>query len=114
MPKPVSGGLAFVQLGVGGSVGAGHMCGRVSSGALYCWGYNPAGELGDGTLNADHFAPTPSDGRGLRGSLPRNGNFDCGRTAAGTAYCWGEGLSGQIGDGGGATRKVPNGSERRS
>ena len=42
VPAPVSGGLSFVQLSAGG----GHTCGVTPDGAVYCWGYNRAGQLG--------------------------------------------------------------------
>ena len=44
-PVPVSGGLTFARLIAGGQ----HTCGLTDSGALFCWGRNENGELGDGT-----------------------------------------------------------------
>jgi alpha-tubulin suppressor-like RCC1 family protein len=41
----VSGGIAFATL----VAGQNHVCGSVSSGAMYCWGSNQSGQLGDGT-----------------------------------------------------------------
>lgn len=49
---PVSGGLTFISLSAGGA----HTCGVTSNGAIYCWGSNSSGQLGDGTL-IDHGAP---------------------------------------------------------
>ena len=49
---PVSGGLTFVALSAGGA----HTCGVTSNGAIYCWGSNSSGQLGDGTL-IDRGAP---------------------------------------------------------
>jgi alpha-tubulin suppressor-like RCC1 family protein len=43
---PVSGGLTFVSLSAGGA----HTCGVTPDGAIYCWGSNSSGQLGDGTL----------------------------------------------------------------
>jgi alpha-tubulin suppressor-like RCC1 family protein len=38
-------GIAFVQIDAGDN----HTCGRTDRGAIYCWGRNDDGELGDGT-----------------------------------------------------------------
>jgi hypothetical protein len=52
-PAPVSGGLTFASI----SAGTQHTCGLTSSGALYCWGRNEEGELGDGT-DTNRAVPT--------------------------------------------------------
>ncbi len=44
-PIVVSGGLSFSSLATGWQ----HNCGITNTGAIYCWGYNGFGELGDGT-----------------------------------------------------------------
>ena len=36
----------FVEVAAEGA----HSCGRVTSGAVYCWGLNNSGQLGDGTF----------------------------------------------------------------
>jgi alpha-tubulin suppressor-like RCC1 family protein/uncharacterized protein YjdB len=50
---PVSGGLTFVSLSAGGS----HTCGVTPDGAIFCWGANASGQLGDGT-QTDRATPT--------------------------------------------------------
>jgi alpha-tubulin suppressor-like RCC1 family protein len=45
-PVAVSGGLSFAALTAGDT----HVCGITTSGQLYCWGGNAAGQLGDGTF----------------------------------------------------------------
>jgi Regulator of Chromosome Condensation (RCC1) repeat protein len=52
-PAPVSGGLTFASI----SAASQHTCGLTSSGALFCWGRNEDGELGDGT-GANRAVPT--------------------------------------------------------
>jgi len=56
-PVPVSGGLTFVSI----SAGSQHTCGLTSSGALFCWGRNEDGELGDGT-GTNRAVPTRVSG----------------------------------------------------
>jgi alpha-tubulin suppressor-like RCC1 family protein len=51
---PVSGGLTFLSIDAGWN----HTCGVTPSGAVYCWGSNEGGQLGDGTTT-DRFTPTP-------------------------------------------------------
>jgi alpha-tubulin suppressor-like RCC1 family protein len=53
-PVPVSGGLTFTQIAVGG----GHSCGLTSAGDLHCWGDNQFGQLGDGTTT-QRSTPVP-------------------------------------------------------
>ena len=43
-PVPVSGGLTFQSL----STGSNHTCGVTTDGAVYCWGLNMMGQLGNG------------------------------------------------------------------
>ena len=50
---PVGGGFTFVALSAGGS----HTCGVTPNGAIYCWGANATGQLGDGT-QTDRALPT--------------------------------------------------------
>jgi alpha-tubulin suppressor-like RCC1 family protein len=50
-PVPVSGGLGFTTLGLGGF----HTCGVTAGGIAYCWGYNATGQLGDGTTSNSYI-----------------------------------------------------------
>jgi alpha-tubulin suppressor-like RCC1 family protein len=59
-PVRVSGGLGFRQLGTGG---VGHTCGTTVTEVAYCWGFNVAGGLGDGTTT-DRLKP-----RAVAGSM---------------------------------------------
>jgi hypothetical protein len=51
-PLSVGGGIAFETVAVGNA----HTCGVGRDRALYCWGWNGAGQLGDGTTT-DQAAP---------------------------------------------------------
>jgi alpha-tubulin suppressor-like RCC1 family protein len=94
-PVPVVGGLRFRQVS-GGHV---HTCGVTLDNRAYCWGDNRDGALGDGTTTPVRLTPVPVVG-GLQFGLVRAGLFyACGLTRASVAYCWGNNLSGQLGDG---------------
>ena len=51
-PALVSGGLKFLSISAGGT----HTCGVTLDRAIYCWGANGSGQLGDGT-QTDRAAP---------------------------------------------------------
>jgi alpha-tubulin suppressor-like RCC1 family protein len=95
--------------GLGGliaSVASGydHSCAVTILGDAYCWGNNFFGQLGDGTF-VEKLIPVPVDG--LTGTGTRiafadeaaAGEFHtCIRTPSGAAYCWGDNISGQVGN----------------
>jgi alpha-tubulin suppressor-like RCC1 family protein len=95
-PRPVLGGRSFVQLSAAGE----HVCGRESSGNVYCWGIDYDGQNGNGV------SPNGAD------SLPllvlgghsfvhvEAGPFNtCGITSAGDMRCWGDNSFAQLGSG---------------
>lgn len=102
-PLPVSlpVGVNFTQLSTGGS----HACGLTAGGALYCWGSNSSGQLGDGTTTARGTPAQVSTPVGVTfarlarsvGSL--GADHSCAITTTGTLYCWGANGDGQLGDG---------------
>lgn len=97
VPQPVSG------LGTGGvaiTAGGDHSCALTSGGAAGCWGYNPNGQVGDGTFLFDRFTWVGVSGlSGGVGSIDTGIEHTCAVTLGGAALCWGLNSSGQIGDG---------------
>lgn len=97
-PTLVSGGLEFVSISAGGS----HTCGLTSSNEAYCWGLNDSGQLGDGSTT-NRPVPTRVSGNTLFQSVAAGtGPFNtasCGYGVDNVAYCWGYGVSGQVGNG---------------
>ncbi|MEU8664015.1 RCC1 domain-containing protein [Actinoplanes philippinensis] len=98
-------GVEFTQIAAGGA----HTCGLSSEGRAYCWGSSSLGEMGSG------------DGAGIR-SMPAavhapagvtftqvtaGSSFSCALASNLTAYCWGVGLSGQLGNGANRIQPTP-------
>jgi alpha-tubulin suppressor-like RCC1 family protein len=83
------------------SIGAGaaHTCAVKKDGALWCWGLNEHGQLGDGTTQ-DHSVPAPATAVDFAvAEVVGGADFSCARTAEGSAWCWGNNSEGQLGNG---------------
>ena len=93
-PEP----LQFLNIAAGSS----HGCGRVLSGAAYCWGDDSYGQLGNGAT-ADDSVPTEVVGGYIfNGDLAAGSNSTCGYVRGGgddTIYCWGDNTRGKLGNG---------------
>lgn len=86
-----------VALGTGAA--ANHQCAIATGGALFCWGSNSDGQLGDGTAT-DRNVPTyasavPSGMVQVVTGLEHS----CALDGEGVATCWGANDLGQLGDG---------------
>ena len=98
IPTAVTGSLTFSEL-VAGAV---HTCGLTTEGPAYCWGWNYSGQLGiaggTGDLAGIGSPVAVSGGLRLR-AITAGGGHTCGLLNDGTAVCWGNNSSGQLGDG---------------
>ena len=80
-----------------------HSCALVEDGSVKCWGWNYAGQLGDGTMED---SPQAVDVAGLPEgitSIAVGGSTSYALTAEGEVWAWGAGQNGQ-----GATGKLEN------
>ncbi|MBL4636245.1 MAG: hypothetical protein JKY56_20460 [Kofleriaceae bacterium] len=78
--------------------GLDHSCAATDD-AVYCWGLNARGELGDGTTSIRSF---PVQVSGLPPAtkveeLSAGDGFTCARTSGQELYCWGANLRGELG-----------------
>ncbi len=75
-----------------------HTCALTSRGAVYCWGDNDEGQLGDGTI-VDKDEPVRVVGSLKFKSITAGEEYTCALTSRGVAYCWGYNSTGQLGNG---------------
>ncbi|TLX15763.1 hypothetical protein [Rhizobium sp. MHM7A] len=89
------------------SAGAYHTCGVTNAGAAVCFGLNTYGGIGDNTTITRANGTTP-DGMGSGVSMINVGSYTtCAAKTDGSAWCWGLGSFGQIGDGFKLNRLLP-------
>ena len=93
---PVSAsGLSGVTVLSGGNF---HVCALLPDGAARCWGANASGQLGNGTSTFSS-TPTPQAVLGVSGAIgvAAGGAHSCALLANGSATCWGDNSSAQLG-----------------
>src|SRR5437879_184612 len=100
--------LTFTAVAAGGAGQGSHTCGVTTDGAIYCWGFNGRGQLGDGT-HTDRFVPTLVQGpAGVTfQAVSAGGQHTCAVASTGDAYCWGRNEFGRLGDGTAVDRTLP-------
>ena len=98
--------LTLAQLSAGGV----HTCGVTTSGAAFCWGSNSSGQLGGSAASQcepDYYGsgvPCSTTAVAVAGGLTfaavsARTSHTCGLTTGGAAYCWGDNVQGQLGNG---------------
>jgi alpha-tubulin suppressor-like RCC1 family protein len=82
------------------AAGGNHACGLSPSGAAFCWGKDDLFQLGNGDgLSLNSTTPIPVAGGTVFNSITAGQNHTCALTAGGSAFCWGDNSSGQLGAG---------------
>lgn len=83
------------------SAGVGHTCALTTQGEAYCWGKNEAGELGNGSIDEIGLhrigPPVKVHGGHRYQTIDAGDAVTCAVATNGRAYCWGEGVYGQLG-----------------
>jgi alpha-tubulin suppressor-like RCC1 family protein len=113
-------GTAEISASVGGVVGTArltvtpasvsewreHTCMVASTGAVWCWGRGPNGELGNGA-RVGSSVPFLVSLAGTVASVSTGVSHTCALLASGAVQCWGRGAEGQLGNGATSTRPTP-------
>ena len=89
-----------------------HVCAVLTNKTAQCWGFNSAGQLGDGTVSVRMLPVVVKNSAGtgaLTGvTLVALGDYyTCAVLSSHTAYCWGTNSKGQLGDGTTTNRRLP-------
>jgi alpha-tubulin suppressor-like RCC1 family protein len=81
--------------------GGGFACALLDDGDVRCWGSSAAGLVGDDGVEPTHSTTTPVPVPALDGVVQVSGEpmSACALRVDGTARCWGDNSSGQLGDG---------------
>lgn len=87
--------------------GLGHACAVTMDRTAWCWGWNPDGQLGDGTMGSPRPIPVAVPGLSHIAQLALGFHHSCARLDDGTARCWGSNSHGQLGDGTTVQRLTP-------
>src|SRR5262249_46222059 len=92
------------------ATGAYFTCARLMDGTLKCWGSNNAGQCSQPTSMADVLAPMVVAGLpNATIDVGAGSNHVCAITSDRSVLCWGQGTSGQLGNGMTTNRVVPSG-----
>ncbi len=89
------------------AVGHRHSCVVRKTGKVSCWGENELRQLGDGTTDRFAYAEGTSSPLATPSALPAGEGFSCALGKDATVQCWGDNVSGQLGDGTVTPRSQP-------
>ncbi|HZQ88756.1 MAG TPA: hypothetical protein VFA42_01975 [Gaiellaceae bacterium] len=87
---------------------ANHACALDVAGSVFCWGRGDHGQMGDGTYLERHAAgPVAQPRRAAKLFGGASGHWTLALSPDGSAFAWGRGEDGQLGDGGTVDRALP-------
>jgi glycosyltransferase involved in cell wall biosynthesis len=95
-PALVTGSHRFSSI----SAGTAHTCGVTPAGAVYCWGANTWGQLGNGSTAPNRTpGPTQAAVDVVFAHVTAGADHTCALTTRAELYCWGRNERGQLGSG---------------
>jgi alpha-tubulin suppressor-like RCC1 family protein len=89
-----------------------YTCALDSSGAAYCWGAASFGQLGNGGVSSTPGVPVAVVTTGVLAGktltqIATGSGSTCAVASTGAAYCWGQGVNGELGNGSATSSNVP-------
>ena len=91
-------GVTLTQVAAGDN----YTCALSSAGAVYCWGVNSDGQLGNSANTTSDVPVAVTTSGALSGvtitQISAGHGGPCALGSTGAAYCWGLGTSGQLGN----------------
>jgi alpha-tubulin suppressor-like RCC1 family protein len=94
----------FSQVSAGSG---GQSCGVTTTHAAYCWGSNGNGLLGNGGVGGSSSSPVLVSGGISFAQVSSGTSSNCGVDTSGNAWCWGDGVAGELGNGASVPSNVP-------
>ncbi|MBB6072448.1 hypothetical protein HKM21_23000 [Longimicrobium terrae] len=107
VPRPLPTAVLSTRRYASVETGWFHSCGSTFLSGAYCWGDANGGKLGNGTASGFTAAPVAVTASQGFGQMDPGADHSCARRVDGAAYCWGQGFSGQLGDGQSTNSAVP-------
>jgi len=101
-PEQIGTDKNWISLGTGFS----HSLGLKSDGSLWAWGFNPGGQLGDGT-NTQRNSPEQIGADNNWMNIVAGDSYSFGLKSNGTLWAWGYNFDGELGDGSTIQRNSP-------
>ena len=94
------------------AVGVTSTCAVSDDGAVYCWGGNQSGDLGNGSSAEGSDIPVAVDTTGVLSGVTLiqatvGWHHACAEDTTGLVYCWGDNTYGELGDGTTTSSSVP-------
>jgi len=112
LPTTTTGSVVPLTVpGVDGAVelhgGNCHNCARLSSGSVYCWGQNTAGQIGNGVVMPGEELPVLVMNVANAAGITVGFDHSCALRTTGAVSCWGDNASRQLGDGTETNQAIP-------
>ena len=89
------------------TAGGSHSCAVKTTGALFCWGDDGSGQLGNGAPGTQQSPMQESTAATNWASVAAGFDFTCAVKTTGTLWCWGADGSGQLGNGASGMQQSP-------